>query len=146
MGVCILTGARPREAEEYFRAALEIKEMKLGSDDLSVAETLSQLGLCVRECDRAKEAEDFFWRALEVQEEKLGEHEQVWYGSCGANYLPWDGTGWDLGPAPSLLFFFFQDLVTSRPAQCNPIPSYPISFHRNIFSPSLVPWSSDAPW
>lgn len=65
------------EAEEYFRAALEIKELKLGSDDLSVAETLSELGLCVRKCDRSKEAEDFFWRALEVQEEKLGEHEQV---------------------------------------------------------------------
>lgn len=65
------------DAEEYFRAALEIKELKLGSDDLSVAETLAELGVCLREGERPKEAEEFFWRALDIQEEKLGVDEQV---------------------------------------------------------------------
>lgn len=70
--MCVREAGQPGEAEAFLRQALEIEEVKLVADDMSVANMLYEMGRCVREAARPGEAEAWLKRALEIKEVKLG--------------------------------------------------------------------------
>lgn len=73
LGMCILgKPGRQAEAVELLKRALQIRESKLGPDDVQVAYTLHDVALCVGEAGSHVEAEELFRRALRIKEEKLG--------------------------------------------------------------------------
>ncbi|CAM9732612.1 unnamed protein product [Ectocarpus sp. 4 AP-2014] len=71
-GVCASMVGRMEQAEELFRRALEIREVKLGVDHPDVAFTLHEFGACASEAGRMEEAEELLRRALAIREERLG--------------------------------------------------------------------------
>ncbi|CAB1119405.1 unnamed protein product [Ectocarpus sp. CCAP 1310/34] len=63
---------RMKDAEDFYRRALAIREEQVGVDHPEVARTLDDLGLCAFAVGRMAEAEEFFGRALAIRAEKLG--------------------------------------------------------------------------
>eukprot|EP00752_Nemacystus_decipiens_P013300 g11780.t1 len=61
------------EIETLLRRSLEIKEAKLGSEDVQVAVALHDLGVCIRQAGRLDEAEGVLARCLEIRKAKLGD-------------------------------------------------------------------------
>lgn len=75
LGMCILgKPGRQAEAVQLLKRALQIRESRLGPDDVQVAYTLHDVALCVGEAGSHVEAEELFRRALRIKEEKLGKY------------------------------------------------------------------------
>lgn len=80
LGRCLRERGRMDDAEEFLRRALEIREVRLGKDDLRVANILYELAACIEPDYRQAEAESLWRRCLAIQEDQLGkDHEQVAY-------------------------------------------------------------------
>ncbi len=61
------------EMETLLRRSLEIKQAKLGPEDVQVAAALHDLGACIREAGRLDEADGVLRRCLEIREAKMGQ-------------------------------------------------------------------------
>lgn len=75
LGQSLREALQPKEAEDFFRRSLEIKEANVGPDDLGSGSTLYEMGRCIREQGRPAEAADVFRRALHIREANLGERD-----------------------------------------------------------------------
>ena len=64
--------SRYEEAESILRDVVEVKVRLLGDKDLSVAESLNNLGLVMQEQGKLREADEIYARALEISESVLG--------------------------------------------------------------------------
>lgn len=66
LGRCAREVGRPAEAEVFFKRELEIREAKLEPGDLSVANTLYELGSCARRASRWRNEEAFLMWAVNI--------------------------------------------------------------------------------
>lgn len=85
-------GGAPEEAEELNKRALEIREAKLGADNVGLAIVLNEMGTCAHRAGRAREAERLFKRSLEIQGRDgvgVAARSTVWVSAC----VRWGGRG-----------------------------------------------------
>jgi serine/threonine protein kinase len=71
IGETYLSNGDPKEAEEFLRAAVTMRDQLYGPKDVGTAQACAYLGRALIERDQYGEAEKFLKRALGVQERKL---------------------------------------------------------------------------
>lgn len=71
LGVLCLNSARPEEAEQHLRRAVELKESTLGSTHPELAHSLVNLATACRRLGRTVQARELYTRALGILESQL---------------------------------------------------------------------------